>query len=150
MPLTAKGEKILAAMQEQYGEEEGKRVFYKSKNAGTISGVDAALTADKEFSEEQRKKLAKSGKAMPGGGFPIESEQDLKNAIHAIGRAKNPAAAKAHIKSRARARGLSKLIPDTWDAASLMDRVPPRLRRSPLRCASSGRNERLGTARRRS
>jgi hypothetical protein len=40
MPLTAKGEEIMAAMQEQYGAEKGEEVFYASKNAGTISGVD--------------------------------------------------------------------------------------------------------------
>ena len=47
MPLTAKGEKIMSAMVEKYGAERGKEVFYKSKNAGTISGVDegdAAVT----------------------------------------------------------------------------------------------------------
>lgn len=72
---------------------------------------------DREFSAEQRKKAAKSGAAMPGGGYPIENEQDLKNAIHAFGRAKDPAATKAHIKTRARALGLSKLIPENWDSA---------------------------------
>jgi hypothetical protein len=41
MPLTGKGEKILGNMQEQYGAEKGKSVFYASKNKGTISGVDA-------------------------------------------------------------------------------------------------------------
>lgn len=41
MPLTAKGEKILASMREQYGTERGEEVFYRSKNAGTIEGVDA-------------------------------------------------------------------------------------------------------------
>jgi len=46
MPLTAKGQKILAAMQEQYGEEKGKQVFYAAKNAGTITGVDSAETKD--------------------------------------------------------------------------------------------------------
>jgi uncharacterized protein len=46
MPLTAKGEKILAAMIEQYGEEEGKKIFYASKNAGTITGVDTAMMND--------------------------------------------------------------------------------------------------------
>jgi hypothetical protein len=40
VPLTEKGEKILAHMIEQYGEEEGKKIFYASKNAGTIEGVD--------------------------------------------------------------------------------------------------------------
>lgn len=41
MPLTAKGEKIKGAMEEQYGEEKGEKVFYASKNKGTITGVDA-------------------------------------------------------------------------------------------------------------
>ena len=68
----------------------------------------------REFNTEKRSKLADKGKAMSDGSFPIESEQDLKNAIHAIGRAKDPAAAKRHIKKRASALGLSKLIPPGW------------------------------------
>jgi hypothetical protein len=42
MPLTKKGEEIMAAMKKQYGEEKGEQVFYASKNAGKITGVDAA------------------------------------------------------------------------------------------------------------
>ena len=42
MPLTAKGEKIKAAMEQEYGSEKGEQVFYASRNAGTISGVDSA------------------------------------------------------------------------------------------------------------
>lgn len=42
MPLTPKGEEIKSAMQEEYGPDKGESVFYASKNAGTISGVDAA------------------------------------------------------------------------------------------------------------
>jgi hypothetical protein len=66
------------------------------------------------FSTEQRKKLANSGAAMSDGSFPIMTEQDLKNAIRLAGRAKDPSKAKSHIKSRAKALGLTKLIPDTW------------------------------------
>lgn len=40
MPLTAKGEKIKAAMAEEYGAKKGEQVFYASKNAGKITGVD--------------------------------------------------------------------------------------------------------------
>jgi hypothetical protein len=40
MPLTGKGEKIKEAMQQQYGQKKGEEVFYASKNAGKISGVD--------------------------------------------------------------------------------------------------------------
>jgi hypothetical protein len=39
MPLNAKGKKIKAAMQKQYGKEQGERVFYASENKGTVKGV---------------------------------------------------------------------------------------------------------------
>lgn len=42
MPLTAKGEEIMAAMKKQYGPDKGESVFYAAKNAGTITGVDSA------------------------------------------------------------------------------------------------------------
>lgn len=74
----------------------------------------AMVLEAKEFSGPKREKLAKSGKAMSHGGFPIENEADLRNAIKAIGRAKNPAAAKAHIIKRAKALGLTKLLPEAW------------------------------------
>jgi hypothetical protein len=40
MPLTAKGEKIRAAMHEQYGAKKGESVFYASINAGRIKGAE--------------------------------------------------------------------------------------------------------------
>lgn len=70
--------------------------------------------ASREFSTESREKMAKSGSAMPGGGFPIPDVDALKRAIQSIGRAKDPAAAKAHIKKRARALGREDLIPEDW------------------------------------
>lgn len=39
MPLTAKGQEILAKMKQQYGEKKGEEVFYASANKGTITGV---------------------------------------------------------------------------------------------------------------
>lgn len=42
MPLTKKGKKIKSAMTEEYGAEKGERVFYASRNAGKIKGVDKA------------------------------------------------------------------------------------------------------------
>lgn len=45
MPLTEKGEKIMRAMKERYGAEKGESVFYASRNAGKISGVDADTRA---------------------------------------------------------------------------------------------------------
>jgi hypothetical protein len=48
VPLTEKGEKIKGAMTKQYGEKKGEEVFYASKNAGKISGVDAAKDDDNQ------------------------------------------------------------------------------------------------------
>lgn len=42
MPLTLKGNEILNAEEKEYGEKKGKEVFYASKNAGKITGVDAS------------------------------------------------------------------------------------------------------------
>lgn len=39
-PLTEKGKEILASMKEQYGDEKGEQIFYASKNAGKLTGVD--------------------------------------------------------------------------------------------------------------
>jgi hypothetical protein len=59
------------------------------------------------FSAEARRRDAKSGIAMKDGSFPIANEEDLRNAERLAGHAKDPAAARAHIRSRAKALGLS-------------------------------------------
>jgi hypothetical protein len=66
------------------------------------------------FSGKDRKRLAATGAAMPGGGYPIANEGDLRNAIRAVGRAKDPAKTRAHIMSRARSLGHADLIPEGW------------------------------------
>jgi hypothetical protein len=68
----------------------------------------------RKFSADERKKAAKKGQAKSDGSFPIKNAQDLKNAIRLVGNAKNPAAAKAHIIRRAKALGLTKLLPKGW------------------------------------
>lgn len=75
---------------------------------------DAFFKAD--FNAAQRRRMAAEDVAMPDGSFPIRNRSDLSNAIQSIGRAKNPAAAKAHIKRRARALGLTDMLPDMWKA----------------------------------
>ena len=42
MPLTDKGKKIMKSMKKQYGKSEGEKVFYASRNKGTIKGVERA------------------------------------------------------------------------------------------------------------
>ena len=67
-----------------------------------------------DYSAQQRKDLAKKGHALPDGSFPIVTVADLENAIQAVGRASNPAAAKAHIMKRAGALGRNDLVPGDW------------------------------------
>jgi hypothetical protein len=78
--------------------------------------ADADL-AKKDYTDAERADMANSGQAMAGGGFPIKTLKDLRNAIQAVGRAKDPASAKAHIKARAKALGREDLIPDAWKGA---------------------------------
>lgn len=47
MPLTKKGKKIEGAMKREYGAKAGERVFYASRNKGTITGVDRSRKAPK-------------------------------------------------------------------------------------------------------
>lgn len=42
MPLTKKGRKVMKAMEGTYGKDKAEQVFYASKNAGKLKGVDKA------------------------------------------------------------------------------------------------------------
>lgn len=42
MPLTAKGEEILANLKKEYGAKKGEQVLYAGKNKGTFTGIDSA------------------------------------------------------------------------------------------------------------
>jgi hypothetical protein len=64
------------------------------------------FTNEKEFSEE--------GIALPDGSYPIETLHDLKNAIQAVGRAKDYEKAKKHIIKRAKALGKTDELPKNW------------------------------------
>ena len=81
---------------------------------GKSIASDTEMKAD--YSDAERADMADAGQAMPGGGFPIKTVADLKNAIQAFGRAKDPASAKTHIKARAAALGREDLIPENWKA----------------------------------
>lgn len=82
---------------------------------GVESMLDTAEGIEKrEFSADERKSAAKEGAALPDGSFPIKTKGDLANAIKAYGRAKDKAAAKAHIIKRAKALGASDMLPKDW------------------------------------
>jgi len=63
-----------------------------------------------------RQRLAREGKAMPDGSFPIRNIQDLKNAIKAYGRARpgSQGAVRKHIMRRARSLDRVGLVPPKW------------------------------------
>jgi hypothetical protein len=74
-------------------------------------------------SQEKRDKAEEAGHAMPGGRYPIETAEDLDNAIAAVGRAGGPEgteedrnAVRRHIIKQAKRLGLEDKIPDTWNA----------------------------------
>lgn len=68
-----------------------------------------------KFGTDERKKLASKGVAMPDGSYPIRNARDLGNAVQALGRASDPAAAKRHIIKRAKALGCAHKLPDDWN-----------------------------------
>ena len=94
---------------------------------GDFFGLENALQAKQDFaikrerSMETRRRLAESGEAMDDGSYPIVTVQDLRNAIQAFGRAKDPAATKEHIMRRARALGRTDLIPENWTGEKFWD-----------------------------
>jgi hypothetical protein len=91
---------------------EGVFVFAEGEGAGETE------LYFRMFDAKARKAAAKSGAALPDGSFPIQNAKDLENAIHDIGRANDPAAAKAHIKKRAAALGLTSKLPPDWSGAN--------------------------------
>lgn len=86
------------------------------KKAGTDKPPFKATTKSgkPKLDVASRRKLAAAGAAMPDGSFPITNVASLRDAIHAVGRATNPAAAKAHIVKRARALGATRFLPPGW------------------------------------
>ena len=80
-----------------------------------------------------RERLAREGKALPDGSFPIRNISDLRNAIRAYGRSKpgSRGAVRKHIMKRARSLDRPNLIPTKWstDFSDLsMDEMPDFMR----------------------
>jgi hypothetical protein len=78
------------------------------------------------ISRRVRERLAKEGKALADGSYPIRNALDLKNAIQAYGRAKpgSRGKVKRHIMKRAIGLGREELIPENWKgAASNLDEI---------------------------
>jgi len=72
MPLTKKGEKIMAAMKSEYGSKQGERVFYASKNKGRIKGVEKKAKGGAISKNREEKALETIGAIRPGAaGIPV-------------------------------------------------------------------------------
>ena len=96
-------------------------LLIKSAEEPAHAGLDAeiGLAQDayvrKFVSAAQRRRMARTGVAMPNGDFPIPDEGHLRSAIGRLAEYKgNRAAAKRHIIARARALGLVHLLPKEW------------------------------------
>lgn len=76
----------------------------------------------KFVSAAARRKFARSGVAMANGDFPIPDEGHLKSAIGRLGNYHGDVGkAKRHIIKRARALGLTHLLPADWGVSKDMD-----------------------------
>ncbi len=84
-----------------------------SVDRGAGEGVQVVLMK-RDFSADERKAYADKGIAMPGGDYPIPDTASLHDAIQAFGRAKDKAATKAHIITRAKALGATDQLPESW------------------------------------
>lgn len=89
-------------------------LFKRADSWASLDGDYPNSITKRQFTNDQRQRAAGTGAAMPDGSFPIENGSDLSNAIRAIGRAKDPAKAKTHIRARAKALGMTDKLPDTW------------------------------------
>lgn len=110
--------------------DEDKKTFTPADMAAILNKLHKQVKADeqaeqtapaagedidkRDVSSKERSGLADRGAALKDGSFPIANVKDLKNAIRAVGRAKDPEKAKAHIKRRASALGHPELVPKWW------------------------------------
>lgn len=97
---------------------------------------------EREYSDEERAKLADKGFALPDGSYPIKDVDDLKNAIQAYGRAKDQAATAKHIVKRAKALGAEDLVPTSEDfQKSLKEEVSESYKNIPYNVKIAGEYE---------
>ena len=75
-----------------------------------------------DYSSQRRRDLKAQGKALPNPSdpsrprFPIANATDLRNAIRLAGHGTgDKSKIRAFVKKRARALGLTSLLPDDWN-----------------------------------
>jgi len=86
----------------------------RENKSDIIENTEADAIVKRDYSPKQRRAMAARGQALPDGSYPIADRADLENAIQAVGRASSYEAAKRHIIRRARALGLTEMLPEDW------------------------------------
>ena len=71
MPLTEKGKKIMSSMKRTYGGRKGEQVFYATRNAGKIEGVEK---------EQELKKGGRVGKTSKSSKSKAKSKSRVNEA----------------------------------------------------------------------
>lgn len=102
-----------------HGERDKKIEELRARVASAKTELTAQAEAEAYFATipmKTRQRLAKTGKALPDGSYPIRNVEDLKNAIQAYGRSKpsKRAAVRRHIVKRAKVLDKADLIPEEW------------------------------------
>lgn len=96
-------------------ESSGGRTPITESAEATIEAITEDVAEASGLSARQRRQLAAQGKAMADGSYPIRNKADLRKAIRAVGRGgADHDAIRRHIAQRAKALGLTALIPATW------------------------------------
>ncbi|RCH70445.1 hypothetical protein DT019_02870 [Streptomyces sp. SDr-06] len=85
-----------------------------------IAAAARTIVANEAYSAKQKRDMADKGQAMTNAqgdpSYPIKSKSDLRKAIKAVGRGgADHDRIRAHIIARAKALGLTGMIPDTWN-----------------------------------
>jgi hypothetical protein len=81
-----------------------------------LLALTASIDQLRDYSAEERRKMAKDGRALPDGSFPIDNCADAEDAIRAQGRASygKRARVRTHIRKRVRALGCTGDIFDDY------------------------------------
>lgn len=111
-------ERNLRTVELNHGDVSAVAFGANDATAGTVAMRSRFYAAEvrAKYTTAQLKNLQAKGHTFPGGtSYPIDDVQDLKNAIHAVGRGNaSHNAIRKYIAGRAKAMGQLSLIPPSW------------------------------------
>lgn len=110
-----------------------------------LDGSTAVELATPSLSPKAREKAAQEHLAEPDGSYPIRNLAELKKAVEAFGRAKDPEATKRWIIYRARQLKALGKLPQTWDVPKAPVQVSLNLAQ-PAASSTSAQKQYTGTS----